>query len=211
MISITLSDDPFATLPTGTEIFTLSSSGNCSVEGYGSPLARVIRALRATTGARELLHRHYIKDAITVCLVTALSIDPITGTHHAFFQVVEIATLLINMVVEHVKEAKRTRISADIETTIGEFEKEMKGVQDIVRDPAQRTPEARRVLRSTDVLIISACASSMRAVCDALRSTSSINHDFGSMDDGFEALKRGLDIENCSCGISTEPEQALSH
>ncbi|KAI5994006.1 hypothetical protein EDD15DRAFT_873161 [Pisolithus albus] len=157
MISITLSDDPFATLPTGTEIFTLSSSGNCSVEGYGSPLARVIRALRATT-------------------------------------------------VEHVKEAKRTRISADIETTIGEFEKEMKGVQDIVRDPAQRTPEARRVLRSTDVLIISVCASSMRAVCDALRSTSSINHDFGSMDDGFEALKRGLDIENCSCGISTEPE-----
>ncbi|KAI5985472.1 hypothetical protein EDD15DRAFT_2200575 [Pisolithus albus] len=35
---------------------------------------------------------------------------------------------------------------------------------------------------------------SMWAVCDALRSTSSINHDISSVDDGFEALKRGLDI-----------------
>ncbi|KAI6033480.1 hypothetical protein PISMIDRAFT_689944 [Pisolithus microcarpus 441] len=210
-ISITLSDDPFATLSAGTEIFTLSSSGNCSGEGYGSALARVIRALRAATGAPELLHMHYIKDAITVCLVIALSIGPTTGTHHAFLQIVEIATLLINMVVERVKQAKQTRISADIKTAMGEFEKEMKGVQDIVRDLAQRTPEARRILRSTDVSIISSCASSMRAVCDALRSTSSISHDFDSMDDGFEALKRGLDIENCSCGISTEPEQVLLH
>ncbi|KAI6033500.1 hypothetical protein PISMIDRAFT_687404 [Pisolithus microcarpus 441] len=52
---------------------------------------------------------------------------------------------------------------------------------------------------------------SMRAVCDALRSISSINHDISSMDDGFQALKRGLDIENCSCGIFVEPEQSLSH
>ncbi|KAI5993981.1 hypothetical protein EDD15DRAFT_2196406 [Pisolithus albus] len=156
----------------GTE-FGLSSSGDCGAEGYWSSLAQ-------------------IRDAITVCLVIALSIQPMTGTHHVFFQVVEIATLLINMLVEHVKQAKQTRISADIKTAIGEFEKEMKGVQDIVRDPAQRTPEARRVLRSTDVRIISSCASSMRGVCDALRSTSSINHDISSINDGFEALKRGI-------------------
>ncbi|KAI6033496.1 hypothetical protein PISMIDRAFT_687394, partial [Pisolithus microcarpus 441] len=210
-ITITLNDDPIANLSTGTELFGLSSSGNCSAEGYRSPLAQVINALRAATSVPELLHMRYIRDAITVCLVIALSIEPMTGTHHAFFQVVEIATLLINMVLEHVKQAKQTRISADIKTAIGEFEKEMKGVQEIVRDPAQRTPEARRVLRSTDVRIISSCASSMRGVCDALRSTSSINHDISSVDDVFQALKRGLGIENCSCGIFVEPEQSLSH
>ncbi|KAI5993983.1 hypothetical protein EDD15DRAFT_872248 [Pisolithus albus] len=134
----------------------------------------------------------YIRDVITVCLVIALSIQPMTGTHHALFQIVEVAALLINMVVQHVKQARQTRISADMKTAIGEVEEETKGAQDIVRDPTQRTPEARRILRSPD-------------------STSTINHDFGSMDDGFEARKRGLDIENCSCGISVGPEQSLSH
>ncbi|KAI5985468.1 hypothetical protein EDD15DRAFT_1631038 [Pisolithus albus] len=52
--------------------------------------------------------------------------------------------------------------------------REMKAVQEIVGGPAQRTPEAGRVLRSTGVHIISSCASSMRGVCDALRSTSSM-------------------------------------
>ncbi|KIK12622.1 hypothetical protein PISMIDRAFT_689313 [Pisolithus microcarpus 441] len=209
-ITITLTDDPTATRSTGTGVIGLSSSGNCSAEGYRGTLVQVIRALRAASSAPELLHMDYIKDAITVCLVSAVSIEPFTGTHHAFFQVVEIATLLINVAVEHVKLVKPERISADIKTAVSEFEKEMKAVQEVVRDPAQRTPEARRVLRSTDVRIISSCANSMRAVCDALRSTFSINHDLGIMDNGFEALKRGLNIENCSCGISTEPEQTLA-
>ncbi|KAI5996933.1 hypothetical protein EDD15DRAFT_384097 [Pisolithus albus] len=52
--------------------------------------------------------------------------------------------------------------------------REMKAVQKIVGGPAKRTPEAGRVLRSTGVRIISSCASSMRGVCDALRSTSSM-------------------------------------
>ncbi|KAI6010543.1 hypothetical protein BKA83DRAFT_4401387 [Pisolithus microcarpus] len=210
-INITLSDDPFATLSAGTELFTLSGSGSCSEEGYQSALAHIIRALRAATGGPELAHLNYVRDAIGVCLDIALSIVPMTGTHHVFCRVLEIATLLINVVVEHVKQVKRPRLSADIKTAISEFAKEMKDVQEIMEDLAQRTSEARRILRPTDASIISSCASSMRAVCDALRSTSSINHDFGSMDDGFEALKRGLDIENCSCGTSVEPEQSLSH
>ncbi|KIK11587.1 hypothetical protein PISMIDRAFT_19397, partial [Pisolithus microcarpus 441] len=146
------------------------------------------------TGGPELAHLNYVRDAIGVCLDIALSIVPMTGTHHVFCRVLEIATLLINVVVEHAKQVKRPRISADIKTAISEFAKEMKDVQEIMEDLAQRTSEARRVLSPTDVRIISSCANSMRAVCDTLRSTSSINHDFGSMDDGFEALKRGLDI-----------------
>ncbi|KAI5996971.1 P-loop containing nucleoside triphosphate hydrolase protein [Pisolithus albus] len=209
-ITVTLTDDPTTSQSTGTGMLHLNSSGNCSVEGYPNALAHVIRALRAATGGPELVHLDYIRDAIGVCLDIALSIVPMMGTHHAFFQLAEIATLLINMVVEHVKRVKRSRISADIQTAISEFSKEMKDVQEIMEDLARKTPEARRVLRSTDVRIISSCASSMRAVCDTLRSTSSINHDFGSMDDGFEALKRGLDVEICSCGISTEPEQTFS-
>ncbi|KAI6033503.1 hypothetical protein PISMIDRAFT_16616 [Pisolithus microcarpus 441] len=100
-IAITLSDDPIANLSTGTELFGLSSSGSCSAEGYRSSLAQVISALRATTSVPELLHLRYIRDAITVCLVIALSIEPMTGTHRGLFHGLEVATLLINMVVEH--------------------------------------------------------------------------------------------------------------
>ncbi|KAI5993991.1 hypothetical protein EDD15DRAFT_2166626 [Pisolithus albus] len=73
-ISITLSDDPFATLPAGTELFTLSGSGSCSPEGYQSVLAHIIRALRAATGGPELVHLDYVRDTIGVCLDIALSI-----------------------------------------------------------------------------------------------------------------------------------------
>ncbi|KAI6033511.1 hypothetical protein BKA83DRAFT_1798306 [Pisolithus microcarpus] len=155
-------------------------------------------------------HLNYIRDAIGVCLDVALSVVPTTGTHHAFFQLVEIATLLINVVVEYVKQVTQECMSVDIRITISEFAKEMKDVQEIMEHLARRKSEARRVLRSTDVRVISSCVSSMRAVCDTLRSTSSVNHDFGSTNDGFEALKRGLDIENCTCVISTEPEQTFA-
>ncbi|KAI5985486.1 hypothetical protein EDD15DRAFT_2582453 [Pisolithus albus] len=122
-ITITLTDDPTATQSAGTGIFNLSNPENCSVEGYQSALAHVIRALRAATGGPELVHLNYIRDAIGVCLDIALSIVPMTGTHHAFFQTVEIATLLINVIVEYVKQVTQERISADITTAISEFAK----------------------------------------------------------------------------------------
>ncbi|KAI5993994.1 hypothetical protein EDD15DRAFT_2547969 [Pisolithus albus] len=122
-ITVTLTDNPIANLPTGTELLRVSSSGNCSVEGYRSALAHIIRALRAATGGPELVHLHYIRDAVGVCLDIALSIVPMTGTHHVFCQVLEIAALLINAIVEHVKQLKQSRISADIKTAIGEFAK----------------------------------------------------------------------------------------
>ncbi|KAI6044150.1 hypothetical protein EDC04DRAFT_462217 [Pisolithus marmoratus] len=207
-ITVTLTDIPTDNSSTGTGIIILSSSGFCSVEGYRNVLAQVIPALQAAVNAAELAHMHYLKDAITLCLSIALSIETMAGTpHHAFSQVLETATLLINMVVE---VAKETTLSADIQAAVTEFAKEMNRMQEILQNFAQRTPEARRILRSTDVHIMSSCANSMRVVCDVLRSTSSIKHDLRSVDDGLGAVKRSLEIDNCSCGIPINPEQALS-
>ncbi|KAI6107021.1 hypothetical protein EV401DRAFT_2077378 [Pisolithus croceorrhizus] len=115
-----------------------------------------------------------------------------TGTHHALVQVLESATpLQVNAVIEYAKE---TNVSADLKTAVGKFAKEMNHVQEIIQDLPQRTPEARRVLWSIDVLVISPCASSMRFVCDVLRSTSFVEHGFRSVDDGIGALKQDVEI-----------------
>lgn len=151
---------------------------------------------------------NWLKDAIASCLSIALSIETMTGTHHALVQVLESATpLQVNAVIEYAKE---TNVSADLKTAVGKFAKEMNHVQEIIQDLPQRTPEARRVLWSIDVLVISPCASSMRFVCDVLRSTSFVEHGFRSVDDGIGALKQDVEIENCSCGIPLEPEQTFS-
>ncbi|KAI5998380.1 hypothetical protein F5J12DRAFT_850045 [Pisolithus orientalis] len=200
-ITVTLSDDDLTdTQPVGTG---MSSSGICSVEGYQGALGRVIPALQAS----ELVHTHYLKDAIAPCLNIALSIETMAGTHHAFFQVLETATLLINATSERAKEAK---FSSDIQAAVSDFAKEMNHVQGIIQDLAERTPEVRRVLQSTDAHIISSCANSMRLLREILPSASSIKYDLRSVDNGLEALKRALMTDNCSCGIPVEPEQTHS-
>lgn len=75
------------------------------MEGYWSALAQLIPALRAAVGAPELVDIHYLKDAIAPCLSIALSMETMPGTHHALFQVLETATLLINALFDHEKEA----------------------------------------------------------------------------------------------------------
>ncbi|KAI6099527.1 hypothetical protein EV401DRAFT_2081346 [Pisolithus croceorrhizus] len=212
-VTVTLTDDPTAPQCVGAGTMSCGSSGFCSVEGYGSSLAQVTATLQAAVGTADLIHNHYLKNVIARCLSIALSIEAsidgtMTETHHALSQVLETATTLINVTIEHAKE---TDISADIKTAIREFAEEVNHVQEIVRDLAQRAPEARRVLQSTDVDVISSCANSMRLVCDVLRSMSLIKHDLGSVDDGLRALKRGLEIEKCSCGIPMEPERARSY
>lgn len=203
-ITVTLADDPAETQSAGV---SRGGSGFCSVEGYGSSLAQVIPTLRAAIGTAGLVHIHYLKDVIAQCLSIASSVETVTETHHVLFQVLESAALLINAIIEHETE---TNISKDIKTAVHEFAGEVNHVQEIVQDLAQRVPEARRVLQSTDVRVISSCANSMRLVCDVLRSMSPVKYNLASVDDGLGALKRGLEIEKCSCGIPIEPERALS-
>ncbi|KAI6141058.1 hypothetical protein BKA82DRAFT_1005953 [Pisolithus tinctorius] len=115
-ITVTLTDDdPTDTQPVGMGV---SSSGICSVEGYQSALGQVIPALRAS----ELVHTHYLKDAVAPCLNIALSIETMTGTHHALFQVLETATLLINAAFER---AKKARFSSDIKAAVNGFAKKL--------------------------------------------------------------------------------------
>ncbi|KAI6141060.1 hypothetical protein BKA82DRAFT_4018985 [Pisolithus tinctorius] len=189
-ITVTLSNDPTATEPTGTGI---SDSGICSVEGYWSALAQLIPALRAAVGAPELVDIHYLKDAIAPCLSIALSMETMPGTHHALFQVLETATLLINALFDHEKEAT---LLPDINALVSELAREMNHVLKIVQDLAQRTPEERRVLQSTDVRITSSCANPIRLLHEVLASASSIKYDVRGVDDGLGALKRGLEIEH---------------
>ncbi|KAI6125851.1 hypothetical protein EDD16DRAFT_1702963 [Pisolithus croceorrhizus] len=188
----------------GTGIISTNISGTCSVEGYESVLGQVISALRASLGTAELVGIHYLKNAIAPSLSLALFIETTTGTHHALFQVLEAATLLINLVIDHAKEAK---LSTNVKTAVNAFAKEMNSVQGIIQSVAQRNPEMRRVLEPTDVRIISSCASSMRLVCDVLRSIPSATYRLRSVDDGLEALRRSLEINCCSCGVPREPEQ----
>ncbi|KAI6141093.1 P-loop containing nucleoside triphosphate hydrolase protein [Pisolithus tinctorius] len=199
--SVTLTYDPTDTQPVGMGI---SSSGACSVRGYRSALTQVIFTLQAAVSAPELVRIHY---PIAPCLDIALSIESMPETHHALFQVLETAIPLINVTIYRAKEARLTR---DVKAAVDEFAKEMNHVHEITQDLTKRTPEARRILQSTDARIISSCAKSIRLLREVLSSASSIKYDLRSVDDGLGALKRGLEIDNCSCGIPTEPEQALS-
>lgn len=83
-----------------------------------------------------------------------ISSQTTTGTHHALFQVLQAATLLINVVIDCAKEAK---LSADVKTAINAFAKEMNFVQGIIQSVAQRKPEMRHVLEPMDARIISSC------------------------------------------------------
>ncbi|KAI6156084.1 hypothetical protein EDD17DRAFT_1071077 [Pisolithus thermaeus] len=205
--TFTSSDSSAVGQSVGSGIISTSSSGSCSMEGYQSVLSQVISALRASLGTAELVRIHYLKNAIAPSLSLALFIETTTGTHHALFQVLEVATLLINMVIDHAKEAK---LSTDVKTAVNAFAKEMNSVQGIIQSVAQRKPEMRHVLEPTDVRIISSCANSMRLVCDVLRSIPSAKHRLRSVDDGLGALKRSLEINNCSCGTSREPMRPVS-
>ncbi|KAI5997223.1 hypothetical protein F5J12DRAFT_338655 [Pisolithus orientalis] len=86
----------------------------------------------------------------------------------------------------------------------------MSDVQGIVQNVARRESEVRQVLRSTDARVISACANSMRLVCDVLRLTPSLRMGIRTVDDSLGALKRSLEIDICSCGIPRELVQLVS-
>ncbi|KAI6006743.1 hypothetical protein EDC04DRAFT_3073760, partial [Pisolithus marmoratus] len=191
----------------GTGAIRLTSLGICSAEGYWGALDQVIPALRAALGVAELVRIPYLKDAIAPSLSVALSIRTMTGTHHALFQVLETATLLINVVAEH---AKQTKLLADMRAAIKDFAKHMSDVQGIAQTVTRRQPEARHVLQTIDASVISACANSMRLVCDVLRSTPSVKPGLSSVYDSFGALMRGLKINSCSCGVPGELVQPIS-
>ncbi|KAI6027969.1 hypothetical protein PISMIDRAFT_673834 [Pisolithus microcarpus 441] len=80
----------------------------------------------------------------------------------------------------------------------------MNSVQGIIQSVAQRKPEMRHVLEPMDARIVSSCENSMRLVCDVLRSIPSTIYRLGTVDNALEALKRGLEINNCTCGTSRE-------
>lgn len=203
----TSSDTSSNSRSVGSGIISLSSSGTCSTEGYRGSLVRVIPVLQAALGVAELVRIPHLKDVISPSLSIALSIKTMTGTHHVLFQVLETATLLINVVAEHTKQ---TRLPAEIKTAIKDFAKQMSDVQGIVQNVAQKQSEARQVLQSTDARIISACANSMRLVCDVLRSTPCLRTGLRAVDDSLGALKRSLEIDSCSCGVPREPVQSVT-
>lgn len=191
----------------GTGTISTNSSGTCNVEGYQRVLGQVTSTLRASLGAAESARAHCLKNAIAPSLSLALFIETATGTHHALLQVLQAATLLINVVIDYAKGAK---LSADVKTAVSAFAKEMNSVQGIIQSVAQRKPEMRQVLEPMDARIISSCANSMRLVCDVLRSKPSEKYCLDSVDNSLGALKRGLEINNCTCGTSREPMQPVS-
>ncbi|KAI6006735.1 hypothetical protein EDC04DRAFT_974151 [Pisolithus marmoratus] len=182
----------------GSGVISLSSSGTCSTEGYKGNLVQVIPVLQAALGIAELVRIPHLRDVISPSLSIALSIETMTGMHHALFQVLQTATLLINAVAER---ARQTRLSADIRAAIKEFAKQMSDVQGIVQNVAQRQSEERQLLQSADARVISACANSMRLVCDVLRSAPSLRTSLRGVDDSLGALKRSLEIDSCNCGV----------
>ncbi|KAI6040115.1 hypothetical protein EDC04DRAFT_1566727 [Pisolithus marmoratus] len=190
----------------GSGVISLSSSGTCSTEGYHGNLVRVIPALQAALGMAELVRIPHLKEVISPSLSIALSIETMRGTHHALFQVLQTATLLVNTVAER---ARQTRLPSDVKAAIKDFAKQMSDVQGIVQNVAQRQSEERQVLQSTDARIISACANSMRLVCDALRSAPPLRTSLCGVDDSLGALKRSLEIDSCNCGIP-EPVRPAS-
>ncbi|KAI6042170.1 hypothetical protein EDC04DRAFT_3058955, partial [Pisolithus marmoratus] len=192
---ITPSDTSSNRRSVGTGI-TSFSAGTCVSEGFRGNLVRVIPVLQTTLGMAELVRIPHLKDVISPSLSIALSIKTMAGIHHVLFRVLETATLLINVITA---DARQTRFSADIKAAIKDFAKQMSDVQGIVQKVAQRSPETRYVLESTDTCVISACANSMRLVCDAIRSTPSLRTSLRGVDDSLGALKRSLDIDSCSC------------
>lgn len=205
--SATTSSDNSKSPSVGTVTISLSSSGACNTEGYRGNLVRVLPVLQAALGMAELVCIPYIKDVISPSLSIALSLQTMTGTHHALFQVLETATLLVNVITEYAKE---TRLPVDVKVAIKDFAKQMSNVHGIVQSVAQRQSEARDILQPTDACIISACANSMRLLCDVLRSTPSLGTVLPSVDDSLGALKRSLDIDSCNCGTPREPAQPAS-
>ncbi|KAI5998376.1 hypothetical protein F5J12DRAFT_849999 [Pisolithus orientalis] len=116
-ITVTFTYDPTDAESVETGIY---SSGTCSVEGYRSALPQITTTLRTAFDAPEVAHIDYLKDAIAPCLSIALSIETMTGTHHAHFQVLETATLLINAAVDRAKEAT---FSPNIQAAVSKFAK----------------------------------------------------------------------------------------
>ncbi|KAI6094676.1 hypothetical protein F5141DRAFT_118312 [Pisolithus sp. B1] len=182
------------------EIISLGGSGACSIEGCQGSLVWVIPVLQAALCMAELVRIPYLEDVISASLSVAVSIETITGTHHALFQVLETATLLVNVVTEGTQEAG---LPVDIRAAIKDFAKQMSDVQGIVQNVVQRQSEIRQVLQLTDVRVISACAKSMRSVYDVLQQllqlTPSLRTSLRAVDDSLTALKRSLAIATCSC------------
>ncbi|KAI6101842.1 hypothetical protein F5141DRAFT_1136077 [Pisolithus sp. B1] len=87
---------------------------------HGAVLSQLISVLRASLVTVELVRIHCLKNAIAPSLSLALFMETTAGTHHAFFQVVEVATLLINVVMGH---AKVVKLSADVKNAINAFAK----------------------------------------------------------------------------------------
>ncbi|KAI6118660.1 hypothetical protein EV401DRAFT_1550773 [Pisolithus croceorrhizus] len=162
----TTSDTSSNSRSVGTGTTSLSSSGACSTEGYQGSLVRVIPILQAALGMAELVRIPFLKDVISPSLSIALSIETMTGMHHAIFQVLQTATLLVNVITERARQA---RLPVDIKVAIKDFGKHISDVQGIVQNVTQRQSEARQILQPMDACIISACANSMRLVCDVLR------------------------------------------
>ncbi|KAI6042174.1 hypothetical protein EDC04DRAFT_1054479 [Pisolithus marmoratus] len=77
----------------------------------------------------------------------------------------------------------------------------MSDVQGIVQGVAQRSSKTRKVLQLTDTRVMSACANSVRLVCDVLRSTPSLRESLRAVDDSLGILKWSVEIRSCSCGL----------
>ncbi|KAI5998385.1 hypothetical protein F5J12DRAFT_324607 [Pisolithus orientalis] len=116
-ITVTFTYDPTDAESVETGIYT---SGTCTAEGYRSALPQVTTTLRTAFDAPEVAHIDYLKDAIAPCLSIALSIETMAGTHHAHFQVLETAMLLINAAVDRAKEAT---FSPNIQAAVSKFAK----------------------------------------------------------------------------------------
>ncbi|KAI6094599.1 hypothetical protein EDD16DRAFT_819228 [Pisolithus croceorrhizus] len=104
----------------GTGVISTSSSRTYSMEGYQGVLSQVISALQTSFGTAELVRIHYLKNAIAPSLSLALFIGTTMGMHHAPFQVLEAAALIINVVIDHAKGAK---LSVDVKTAVNAFAK----------------------------------------------------------------------------------------
>ncbi|KIM56731.1 hypothetical protein SCLCIDRAFT_212451 [Scleroderma citrinum Foug A] len=95
-------------------------SGICSERGYGGALTGAITTLKLARSVAEFLQIACLQDAIVPSLSIALSIEATAGTHHALFQVVGTAGILIGVISDH---AQKSRLTPEMMTAISVFAK----------------------------------------------------------------------------------------
>ncbi|KAL4073409.1 hypothetical protein J3A83DRAFT_2529642 [Scleroderma citrinum] len=151
---------PTSDITTDGSVWTASTSishfGLCCERGYKGALAGAITALKLARSVAEIFQIICLTEAIVASLGIALSIEvspsprtsehpdivmqAMAGTHHALFQVVENATVLIGVISDH---AQKSHLKPEMTMAVGMFAKELGRVHGIATSTERKNPLAR--------------------------------------------------------------------